>query len=145
MKIRQMAVPDTIEVAAIEKNCFSRPWSRQAFRDAVNDNNAVFLVAEDGMHRILGYIGMYVSPPEGEITNVAVAEEFRGQGVGRTLVSAIRQWAKEHGLDRIVLEVRSSNQAAIHVYHQEGFVKLGIRKGFYSFPCEDADIMEWTG
>lgn len=144
MKMRRMESSDVTEVEAIEKNCFSQPWSRQAFRDAVNDNNAVFLVAEDEMHRILGYIGMYVSLPEGEITNVAVAEEFRGQGVGRKLVSAIRQWAKEHGLDRVVLEVRSSNQAAIHVYHQEGFVKLGTRKDFYSFPREDADIMEWT-
>lgn len=144
MKIRRMESSDVTEVAAIEKNCFSQPWSRHAFRDAVNDNNAVFLVAEDEMHRILGYIGMYVSLPEGEITNVAVAEEFRGQGVGKKLVSAIRQWAKEHGLDRIVLEVRSSNQAAIHVYHKEGFVKLGTRKDFYSFPREDADIMEWT-
>lgn len=143
MTIRQMVVSDVPEVAAIEKNSFSRPWSRQAFHDAVKDNNAVFLVAEDESQKILGYIGMYVSPPEGEITNVAVAEEFRGQGVGRKLVSAIRQWAKEHGVDRIVLEVRSSNQAAIHVYEKEGFVRLGIRKNFYQFPREDADIMEW--
>lgn len=147
MRIRQMTPGDVSAVAAIEKECFSRPWSEAAFADAVKDTNAVFLVAEAVQESAktfvtAGYAGMYVSSPEGEITNVAVAEKFRNQGTGKKLVEAMKQWAKEHGLERIVLEVRSSNEPARHVYQSAGFVRLGIRKNFYQFPREDADIME---
>lgn len=149
MRIRQMTAEDVSAVAAIEQECFSRPWSQAAFADAVNDANAIFLVAEvvqefEKTPVIAGYIGMYVSAPEGEITNVAVTEKFRSRGTGKKLVEAMKQWAKEHGLERIVLEVRSSNEPALHVYQSAGFARLGVRKNFYQFPREDADIMEWT-
>ena len=49
----------------------------------------------------------------------------------------------EHGIDRIILEVRSGNEPAIHLYRTCGFEKIGVRKNFYQFPREDADIMEW--
>lgn len=50
---------------------------------------------------------------------------------------------EKHGIDRIVLEVRSGNEPAIHLYRTCGFEKIGMRKNFYQFPREDADIMEW--
>ena len=56
----------------------------------------------------------------------------------------MQEWASEHGITRIVLEVRSSNVAAIRLYEKMGFVKLGVRRNFYQFPEEDADIMEFT-
>jgi len=141
MMIREMTQQDVKTVAAIEKVCFSQPWSEQGFRDAL-ENQAVFLVAEDS--GISGYIGMYVSVPEGEITNVAVDPARRGNGYGGELVAAMQQWARENKVTRIILEVRSGNAAAIHVYERNGFVKIGVRRDFYQFPKEDADIMEWN-
>ena len=147
MIIRRMSEADIHQVSEIEKETFSQPWSAHAFEESVRDDNAVFLVAEDvgekGVPEIVGYIGMYVSAPEGEITNVAVREECRGNGCGNLLLQAMEQWAQKHRIERIVLEVRSGNAGAIHVYEKNGFVKLGIRKNFYQFPQEDADIMEW--
>ena len=140
MIIRQMSREDIPEVAAIEKKCFSQPWSEQGFADGLN-NSAVFLIAED--IDIIGYIGMYVSEPEGEITNVAVSPARRGEGCAKALVAAMQNWAGAHGVNRIVLEVRSHNEPAIHVYEQCGFYKIGVRRNFYRFPQEDADIMEW--
>ena len=147
MIIRRMSEADIHQVSEIEKETFSQPWSAHAFEESVRDDNAVLLVAEDvgekGVPEIVGYIGMYVSAPEGEITNVAVREECRGNGCGNLLLQAMEQWAQKHRIERIVLEVRSGNAGAIHVYEKNGFVKLGIRKNFYQFPQEDADIMEW--
>lgn len=142
MRIRQMFMEDVPAVANIEKECFSSPWSESAFADAVRDKNAIFFVAEEA-GTVTGYIGMYVSPPEGEITNVAVAENFRNRGCGKKLLCAMQNWAGDNGITRIVLEVRSSNDAAVHVYLGAGFYTLGVRKNFYQFPREDADIMEW--
>ena len=141
MRIRLMTAEDVPAVALIEKDCFSEPWSEQGFLDGM-DNSAVFLVAEDE-DKIVGYIGMYVMVPEGEITNVAVAKEARGSGTGAALVEVMQQWAAEHGVERIVLEVRMSNDPAIHVYEKRGFTTIGVRKNFYRFPTEDAGIMEW--
>ena len=139
MRIRQMTAEDIPAVAQIEKECFSQPWSEQGFLDGMKD--AIFFVAEDP--QIVGYIGMYRMPPEGEITNVAVTRKMRKKGCGRELLLRMQQWAEKHGIDRIVLEVRSGNEPAIHLYRTCGFEKIGVRKNFYQFPREDADIMEF--
>ena len=83
MIIRQMTKEDATEVAQIEKECFSQPWSTQGFIDAL-DHSAFFLVAEEAK-QILGYVGMYVTVPEGEITNVAVKPEYRDRKIGSAL------------------------------------------------------------
>lgn len=142
MRIRQMTKEDVPTVALIERDCFSEPWSEQGFLDGI-DNSAVFLAAEDDRGNVVGYIGMYLMKPEGEITNVAVAKEVRGRGIGAALVATMQQWAEEHGIERIVLEVRVSNAPAIHVYEEKGFITIGVRKNFYRLPTEDAGIMEW--
>lgn len=139
-------MPDIPAVAAIEKNSFSRPWSEKGFEDSLKLPDTIFLVAEEELSKeILGYIGMYVSFDEGEITNVAVAESAQRQGIGKALVQGMLERAKEAGVCRIVLEVRRSNAAAIHVYETSGFAAVGIRKGFYELPREDAWIMENNG
>lgn len=142
MRIRQMTEKDVPTVALIERDCFSEPWSEQGFLDGM-DNFTVFFAAEDDRGNVVGYIGMYLMKPEGEITNVAVAKEVRGRGIGAALVVAMQQWAEEHGIERIVLEVRVSNAPAIHVYEEKGFITIGVRKNFYRLPTEDAGIMEW--
>lgn len=139
MRIRQMTAEDIPAVVQIEKECFSQPWSEQGFLDGMKD--AIFFVAEDP--QIVGYIGMYRMPPEGEITNVAVTQKMRGKGYGRELLLTMQRWAAEHEIDRIILEVRSKNEPAIQLYRTYGFEKVGVRKNFYQFPREDADIMEW--
>ena len=133
MRIRQMTAEDIPAVAQIEKECFSQPWSEQGFLDGMKD--AIFFVAEDP--QIAGYIGMYRMPPEGEITNVAVTRKMRKKGCGRELLLRMQQWADEHGIDRIILEVRSGNEPAIHLK------KLECEKIFISFP-ERMQIL-WSG
>lgn len=143
MKVRAMIVEDCPHVAELEEMIFSQPWSEQGFRDALNMERNIFLVAEeDGI--IYGYIGMYQSLDEGEITNVAVAPGKRNAGTGRLLMQAAMEQAKQQGITRIVLEVRVSNASAIHLYEKCGFVNCGIRKGFYDFPKEDAYIMIYS-
>lgn len=138
-----MTVEDCTRAAELEKSIFSQPWSEQGFRDALNMEQNIFFVAEeDGI--VCGYIGMYQSLDEGEITNVAVALEKRNAGIGWMLMQAAIEQAKRQGIVRIVLEVRVSNASAIHLYEKCGFVNYGIRKGFYDFPKEDAYIMIYS-
>ncbi len=140
IRIRGIEEADCKAVAALEKDIFSQPWSEQGFLDAIKMDNTIFLLAEEEGD-CLGYIGMYLSLEEGEITNVAVAPEKRGLGIGDALLKESIARAKEKGIAQIVLEVRVSNEAAIHLYEKNGFKSCGIRKGFYEFPKEDAHIM----
>ena len=141
--IRNMTEQDCVRVAELEKQIFSLPWSEDGFRAAVAIVSNIFLVAEEA-GEICGYIGLYQSLDEGEITNVAVAPDKRNAGVGFKLMQAVLGMAKQQGIVRIVLEVRVSNASAIHLYEKCGFVNCGIRKGFYDFPKEDAYIMIYS-
>lgn len=138
--VRPMQVADVDAVSVLEAAIFSQPWSKKGFNDALNMENTIFLVAEH-TGKIAGYIGMYLSMDEGEITNVAVAPEVRCMGIGNALMSHAKAIATTKGITRIVLEVRVSNANAIRLYERNGFKICGTRKGFYEFPKEDAYIM----
>jgi ribosomal-protein-alanine N-acetyltransferase len=138
-----MTPEDAALVSEIERQSFSTPWSRQGFLDALAQECTVFFVAEESDDVIAGYVGMYVSLDEGEITNVAVKPDLRGQGIAKALLKELLSYANDHGITRIVLEVRVSNAVAIGLYEGFGFEIIGTRKGFYEFPREDAHIMVW--
>ena len=78
---------------------------------------------------------------EGDITNVVVAKESRGKGIGTAMLLFMMEEGKKRGINAYTLEVRVSNAEAIHVYEKLGFVSEGIRKNFYDKPKEDANIM----
>ena len=139
--IRYMTVADISAVAIIEKATFSQPWSEKSFEDAINRADTLFLVAlEDDV--VCGYIGAYISFGEAEITNVCTAVNYRGRGVGSALVETFFANACEKEVKKIILEVRVSNEPAIALYKNQGFETIGVRPRFYSFPTEDALLME---
>lgn len=106
--IEKMQERDIPQVAKIEQQVFSMPWSEQGFRDALKQDT-IFVTAKQG-ERICGYCGMYCSFEEGEITNVAVFPEAQKQGIGKKIISGLLERASEKGIGRIVLEVRVSNE-----------------------------------
>lgn len=143
MLIRPMEDGDVDSVHRIECECFSMPWSRQGFLDALKMEQNIMLVAEeDGI--VYGYACTYVSFDEGELTNIAVDKSMRGNGIGQQIIKEIQQISSQTGVDRIVLEARVSNHAAIGLYKKMGFAELGIRKNFYEQPVEDAMILSYT-
>lgn len=79
--VREMRLEDVPSVALLEAECFSEPWSEQAFSDALKQPEALLMVAEDTQQVPVGYCGIYLSLDEGEITNVAVRPECRKQGI----------------------------------------------------------------
>lgn len=142
LKIREMREEDLSRVAQIERQNFSLPWKEQDFRDFIVRDDAIFLTAL-WMDEVAGYIGFYGIPDEGDITNVAVDERFRRRGIGRALVHELIHRAADRGISKIFLEVRDSNESAIRLYQEAGFVQVGLRKRYYSSPTEDARIMRY--
>jgi ribosomal-protein-alanine acetyltransferase len=140
MEIRKMTEADLPEVCEIEKENFSEPWSEEDFRDAIKNENNVYLVAEM-KERIAGYCGCWGISGEGDIYNVAVKKDFRRQSIGFHLLSELKKEAAARGITSLTLEVRISNVPAIALYEKLGFEHSGIRRDFYSRPREDAVIM----
>ena len=126
------------QIASLEKECFSEPWSEKALSEELANENSHFLVAVSD--EVLGYIGVQEICGEAYITNAAVFGKYRKCGIGRALISAACEGAKGRGCEFITLEVRESNSPAISLYESEGFDKAGIRKNFYSAPTENGVI-----
>ena len=137
-KIEKMNGSHIPQIATLEKECFSQPWSETALTDELKNENSHFLVAV--CDEVTGYIGVQEICGEAYITNVAVFEKYRKLGVGRALIEAAIDGAKNRNCEFITLEVRESNLPAIALYESEGFEKAGIRKNFYSAPIENGVI-----
>lgn len=138
--IRRMTREDVPVAAALERECFSQPWSENAYLSALANENALYLVAESADGSLAGMCGFLDILGEGDISNVAVREEFRRQGVARRMLAQLLKQGRERGITGFTLEVRASNKAAVRLYEEFGFVCEGRRKNFYEKPREDALI-----
>lgn len=130
-------------IAALERQCFSAPWSVSMLEEELFNPQASFLVAEGEDGQVLGYAGLQVVLDEGYIANIAVAPQWRRQGLAGELLEVYCRFAQAH-LAFLTLEVRASNEAAIALYVKHGFAQAGFRKNYYQDPKEDALIMTRT-
>ncbi len=137
-EIVEMNSTHVFQIALLEKECFSSPWSEKAILDELDNEGSRFLVAySDG---VLGYIGVQEICGEAYITNIAVFQKYRKLGIGRTLLKSAVDGALSRGCEFITLEVRESNVKAISLYESEGFEVAGVRKKFYNNPVENGII-----
>lgn len=128
------------EIAQIERECFSMPWSEGALEEELYNPQASFIVAQRADGAVLGYAGLHVAADEGYIDNIAVREDYRRQGIADDLLDVFVRFGAAN-LAFLTLEVRPSNQAAIDLYFKHGFAQVGRRKDYYQDPKEDAIIM----
>ena len=139
----RMVQEDADGVARVEAACMPVPWSRQSFWEEASHTDAYYLIARDvdRDNLIVAYAGCWVLANEGHITNVAVAPDYQGQGLGRRLMNELTSRVKALGVDSMTLEVRPSNTVAINLYTSLGFRSVGLRPKYYTNPVEAAEIM----
>ncbi len=130
---------DAIE--AMEKQCFSVPWTREMLIKQLPDDMHIFLAAVDDNGEAVGYVGLMNVLDEGYISNVAVSPEMRRQGIGDMLIDELILRARAKKLSFVTLEVRESNLAAQMLYKKHGFTEVGRRRNYYVRPTEDAILM----
>lgn len=139
-KLVPMTAEHISQIAALERACFSHPWSEALLENELWNDAAVVIVAEGEDGTVLGYAGLQTVLDEGYINNVAVDEKFRRQGVADELIAAFVRYGRVN-LAFLTLEVRASNAPAIALYAKHGFVEAGRRKNYYDDPKEDALLM----
>lgn len=132
------------QVAALERECFSDPWSEQSLAGELDDPLSLWLVCQvDG--EVWGYVGSQTVLGETDMMNVAVLPRARRQGIAQRLILALVAQLKQQGSRCLSLEVRPSNTPAVALYQGLGFSQVGRRPNYYRHPKEDGLILrkEW--
>lgn len=127
-------------LSALEKMCFSIPWSRKLFENDISNKNAHYVLAVLN-DKVIGYCGLYKVLDEADITNIAVHPKFRRQGLAGRILQNIIEHCKLNKITKITLEVRESNISAINLYKKNDFKVVGERKNYYSDNRETAILM----
>ncbi len=141
MRIKKASKERLDAVLEIEKSSFSAPWSRESFKGELAAAESHFTVSEDENGEITGFCVMRVFGDEAELFNIAVSPERRNAHIGETLLTEALEYAKSKKVSAVFLEVRESNTAARKLYEKKGFRSIGVRRGYYDFPTEDAVLM----
>lgn len=141
VRIVPMTADHLDEAAALERVCFSDPWSRNMLAEELDNALAAFLAALDGTGAVVGYAGLQVVLDEGYILNIAVRPDCRRQQIASQLLEVFINFAQGNRLSFLTLEVRASNAPAVALYERWGFAEAGRRRNYYEHPREDAVIM----
>ena len=139
---RPMSIDDLDNVYELEVRSYNYPWTKEILRDCILYNYDSYSVFFEDM--LIGYIIAKISYPESHILNLTVNDDFRNNGIGLSLVELAINDAKIRKSSDIILEVRSSNFIAQHLYKKLNFEKIGTRKDYYKsdFGREDAFIFK---
>lgn len=140
VEIEKLNKSDLDLVLKIENRCFAIPWSRNMYLSEF-DNSLAHYFAIRYFDKVVGYAGLWVIMDEAHITNIAVDSNHQNIGLGSKLMSHIIEEARKLGCNKMTLEVRVGNEAAIHLYKKYRFKTCGIRKKYYEDNNEDALIM----
>lgn len=141
--IKAMVVADLESIMPIENAIYAFPWSRGNFIDSLSAGYPGWVLWE--ADELAAYTVVMRSLDEIHLLNLSVAQPWQRQGLGRRLLGFLLEQGKADGLHRMLLEVRPSNERALHLYRALGFQQIGLRKAYYPAPeqtREDAIVME---
>ena len=106
------------------------------YEKLIDDDNKIILVARDS-DIILGYVygliqdnGNLFNNKIAKLDALFVKEQYRGNGIARSLIREFINWAKEKEVSYVELSVCKDNTNAINLYENEGFSidKICLRK-----------------
>jgi ribosomal-protein-alanine N-acetyltransferase len=139
--IREMRQTDVPRIAAIEREAYEFPWSPGIFRDCLLAGYTSLVTEHRG--EVVAYAIMSVAAGEAHLLNLCVALGARRAGLGSRLLQTVMERARNAGAERMHLEVRPSNDAAIALYIKSGFERVGVRRRYYraSSGSEDAVLL----
>jgi [ribosomal protein S18]-alanine N-acetyltransferase len=158
LALELMREADIATIQEIEREIFSTPWPRNAYyRELASRSSAHYIVLrQEGVVErppaynvadldmsIIGYGGMWRMYDEAHVTTIGVRLDVQHRGYGRVLFAGLVQAAYDMGAKWVTLEVRTSNDNAMHMYETFGFKVIGRRKGYYTDNGEDAIVM-WS-
>ncbi len=142
IEIRQAKLFDVPAMARIERDSFEAPWSVDEITKDVTAGGNVYVAVALADEERAGYAEIRMVAGEGQIYNIAIAPEFRREGIGEALLRHLIDKADADGCKLVTLEVRGGNAPAMELYKKLGFREVGRRRGYYAKGGEDAVLMD---
>jgi ribosomal protein S18 acetylase RimI-like enzyme len=98
--------------------------ARHIDEDVAANSAGIFVAEGDG--RFAGYITTRIDGEagKGRIPNLAVAPDFRNQGVGKQLIEHALEYFRKQGLVYAMIETMAQNAVGNHVYRECGFLEV---------------------
>ncbi|MCH4056524.1 ribosomal protein S18-alanine N-acetyltransferase [Lapidilactobacillus gannanensis] len=142
--LRPLVAGDLDQVLVVERELYAGmlPWSRWVFLNEINHQSQRLywgLFTPDD--QLIGYIGCWLKFRESHITNLAIAKDWQGRGLGRFLMKKMIVVAQAHQCQIVTLEARTDNLPALNLYHQLGFIDQKVRVNYYDYDHSDAVSM----
>jgi ribosomal-protein-alanine N-acetyltransferase len=142
--IRPVREADLEVLYRLSQECFpSEPWTLEGLREELARDVAVCSVVEVVSEGVIAYLLAWNVLDEVHILRVATRPDQRRRGIADRLLQHLLE-LRHFGARVFFLEVRASNLAARALYEKHGFKTLGVRKGYYREPVEDAIVMACT-
>ncbi len=139
MNGRPWQYADLSSIAALERECFSDPWSHRMLAESFLSGKFFgSLLEEEGV--VTAYGGVSVAGDGAEVQLIGVPEMYRRCGRGSKILEDLEAHARAGGARRIFLEVRVSNSPALLLYLMRGYRGLCARTRYYA-DGEDAIVM----
>ena len=132
---------DLDAVLTIERSVQAYPWTRGQFADSLRAGHLCYV--DEGAGELRGYAILMPTVDEAEVLTIGVAGAQQRKGLGRAMLGEMLELAREKHMQRVLLEVRPSNTAAVALYRSTGFAEIGLRRGYYrdANGSEDALVM----
>jgi ribosomal-protein-alanine N-acetyltransferase len=140
ISVRPPQLGDARTLAEAELVCFSDPWPPQFFVSEILADGRFNRLLVDPAGRMVAYLFCAWQYLDLHVLKVATMPQFRGCGLARRLMVLAEDHTVEMGGESLILEVRSSNQAAITMYETLEYDHVGVGAGYYQ-NGEDAVIM----
>ena len=144
VELRRLGLGDLRAIEEIERRSYPTPWSRSMFAGELAKPSSICLGGFDAdgeSGTLCGYLIVSRYVDAWHVMNVAVNPEHRRRGVATALLERLFELTRDDERRGYTLEVRISNEEAIHLYEKLGFEPRGVRRSYYTDNREDALIM----
>ncbi|CAM5782767.1 ribosomal protein S18-alanine N-acetyltransferase [Cellulomonas persica] len=141
LRLRPLTPDDVPALDILEKELFgAAAWSTESLAQEVVGPGRWYVGAQYDAGPLVGYAGLWFDGLDAQVMTIGTAAAYQGRGVGRALLDALLDRARELGATSVLLEVRVDNEPALRLYQGVGFTRLGLRRGYYQPENKDA----WT-
>lgn len=135
-RLRRATEADLDTIAALEAEAMGADaWSRELIQQSWEHSDTLIAVAGSeyfGEGAIRGYVIAVNRADVAELHRIGVSQAHRREGVGVALLEAVLNEFSATRADRILLEVRADNVAALAFYAAAGFVEVNRRPRYYN-------------
>lgn len=133
--IQSATLADVNDLVALEERCFDYSrMGRRSFQRLIHGSSGHFAVARlESTQALVGYTLLLTrrNSQVWRLYSIATAPEARGTGLGRALLEAAINMAREHGARALSLEVKVNNKGAIALYEKLDFAVTDLLPGYY--------------